>query len=284
MSNKIKALFIALVLLTLAQPALASRTVSTLPWAESFNANSYGDLVWVTQGATHTWLPNGGWNGSGGAKFTPPNAEGYSGIGQVILGSALQSTRLNVRFLLYHGTAWSQVSGGGKLLILNRDGNRGRPMLIYGEWPSTVGANVWDTLAPCDGTVCRFQGGDYWSDGTDSFRIGNGSTGRAHEWICIEIEANTAGNGTITLYIDTQDGRLTGQYITRPMDSSGGGGTWRFMDILGGYMNRGNTRVDPENYFVIDELAISASRIGPPAGFRGQAPTPLSAPVLLRAQ
>lgn len=281
MRNTTKSLLVVLGLLVIGQ-AFAARTINTLPWSEGFNANNYADLIWITQGATHTWLPAGGWNGSGGAKFTPPNAEGYSGIGQVILGSGLQPTRLNVRFLIYHGRTWSQVSGGGKLLILNRDGNRGRPMLIYGEWPSTVGANVWDTLAPCDGTVCRFQGGDYWSDGTDSFRIGNGTTGRAQEWICIEIEANTAGSGTITLYIDTRDGRLSGQYITRPMDSSGGGGVWRYMDILGGYMNRGNTRADAENYFVIDELAFSTSRIGPPAGFRGSAP--LSAPVLISVQ
>lgn len=279
MINRTKRFLLALGLLTLAQPVLAGRTVSTLPWSEGFDADSYSDLVWVTQGATHTWLPTGGWNGSGGAKFTPPNAEGYSGIGQVILGNDVRPTRLNVRFLIYHGTTWSQVSGGGKLIILNREEGRGRPMLIYGEWPSTAGAKAWDTLAPCDGTVCRFQGGDYWSDGTDSFRIGNGKTGRSHEWICIEIEADTAGKGTITLYIDTQDGKFSGEYITRPMDSSGGGGTWRYMDILGGYMNRGNTRADPENYFVIDELAISTSRIGPPGGFRGPAP-PKSAPAL----
>jgi hypothetical protein len=255
--------------MSIATTASAARTINSLPWTENFNSNNYSDLVWVTQGATHNWSNGSGFRGSGAAKFTPPNAEGYSGIGQVVLASNLQPTRLNVRFLIYHGRSWSQLSGGGKLMILNRDGNRGRPMLIYGEYPATTGANAWDTLAPCDGTVCRFQGGDYWSDGTDAFRVGNGSTGRSNEWISVEVEANTAGAGTITLYIDTQDGRLSGQYITRPMDDTGGGGVWRFMDILGGYMNRGSTvSGDPENYFMIDELAFSTTRIGPPANFR----------------
>jgi hypothetical protein len=159
-------------------------------------------------------------------------------------------------------------------------------MLIYGEYPSNFGANAWDTLGPCDGTVCRYEGGDYWPNGRETFRIGNGSTGRSHEWICVELEANTAGNGSITLYIDTLDGRFSGQYITRPMDSSGGGGVWRYMDILGGYMNRGSSvESDPENYFLIDELAFSTTRIGPPAGFRDTPPPVVPAPpVLLSVQ
>jgi hypothetical protein len=255
-----------LVALALAQPVQAGRSVSALPWSESFNADNYSDLVWVTEGATHTWLPTGGWNGSGGAKFTPPNAQGYSGIGQVLLGGGLRPTQLNVRFLIYHGRTWSQVSGGGKLVILNREGNRDRPMLIYGEYPENFGANAWDSIAPCNGTVCRHEGGDYWPNGRETFRIGNGKTGRSHEWICVEIEAD-ARKGVIKLYIDVPD-RKTVTLET----STSTGGTFTMMDILGGYLNRGNARPDAENYFVIDELAMSTSRIGPPDGFRKPAP------------
>lgn len=271
-----KNIALALVLLLAALPSLASRTINSLPWSESFNADNYRDLVWITQQATHTFLPNGGFNGSGAAKFTGPLAEGYSGIGQVILSENVRPTQMNVRFLIYHGRTWGAQSGGGKLLIMNRDNKpRARPMLIYGEWRQ----GGWMTLGPCDGTVCRYQAGDYWTDGSDSFRVGDGSTGRSHEWICIEMEANTAGNGSITLYIDTQDGRLRDRYISRPMDDTGGGGVWRYIDIIGGYMNRGPSRQDAENYFILDELAVSTSRIGPPAGFRGGT-QPLPAPVL----
>jgi len=120
-------------------------------------------------------------------------------------------------------------------------------------------------------------------DGSEPFRIGNSTTGRSREWISVEIEANTAGNGTITLYIDTQDGRFQGEYLSRPMDDTGGGGQWFQMDILGGYMNRGSSvRGDPENYFMIDELAFSTTRIGPPAGFREGDP-PVGPPVVLPA-
>ena len=279
MTNKTNVFLLALGLLVLAQPALAGRSVTELPWSESFNANDYSDLVWVTQGATHTWLPTGGWNGSGGAKFTPPNAEGYSGIGQVLLGGDLRPTQLNVRFLIYHGRAWSQLSGGGKLMILNREGNRDRPMLIYGEYPSNYGVNVWDSIAPCNGTVCRHEGGDYWPNGRETFRIGNGTTGIANQWICVEIEAN-ARTGAIKLYIDVPNRRTL-----KLETSTSTGGTFAMMDILGGYMNRGNAKADPENYFVIDELAFSTSRIGPPVGF-GKRPSgsPSSAPVLPSVQ
>jgi len=279
MTNKTKVFLLALGLFALAQPALAGRSVTKLPWSESFNANNYSDLVWVTQGATHTWLPTGGWNGSGGAKFTPPNAEGYSGIGQVLLGDGLRPTQLNVRFLIYHGRTFSQVSGGGKLVILNREGNRDRPMLIYGEYPSNYGANVWDSIAPCSGTVCRHEGGDYWPNGRETFRIGNGSTGIANQWICVEIEAN-ARTGAIKLYIDVPDRRTL-----KLETSTSTGGTFAMMDILGGYMNRGNAKADSENYFVIDELAFSTSRIGPPAGFRKPTSgSPSSATVLPSVQ
>ncbi len=265
-----------LALLLLASHAHAARTITTLPWSESFNANNYGDLLWLTQQATHTYLPTGGWNGSGGAKFTGPLAEGYAGIGQVILGG-MRPTQLNVRFLIYHGSTWSQVSGGGKLVILNRENNRDRPMLIYGEYPQNFGADAWDTLGPCNGTVCRYEGGDYWPTGRETFRIGNGITGRSHEWISVEIEAN-ASTGRINLYLDTHDG-----YTKTLTTTTSTGGAFSHMDILGGYMNRGPSRSDPENYFIIDELAFSTTRIGPPAGFRGTPPAPpvqLPAPVL----
>ena len=59
-------------------------------------------------------------------------------------------------------------------------------------------------------------------------------------------------------------------YIERPMDSSGPGGVWSYVDIIGGYMNHGAVQQDPENYFMIDELKIDDHYIGPPAGFNAQ--------------
>src|SRR5690606_24045254 len=246
-----------------AKQASAERVVRSLPFTETFDSNNYSDLLWVSQGGTHTWVANGGWRG-GAAKFTPPTVEGYSGLGQFLF-SGLQSVpeQINVRFLLYHGSTWNTYGPGNKLVIMNRSGNRGRPMILTRHVGS--GADRWETWGACDGTVCRYEAGDFWPDGSDRLRIGNVSGGREREWISVEFEANTR-TGMIRLYVDTQDGRLSGLYIERPMDDSGPGGTWSFIDIIGGYMAP-TLRVDPENYFMIDELRIDSRRIGPPEGF-----------------
>ena len=249
--------------MSIATTASAARTINSLPWTENFNSNNYSDLVWVTQGATQNWNNGSGFRGSGAAKFTAPMAEGYSGLGQIILASNLRPEQLNVRFLIYHGRLWQELGPGGKLVIMNREGNRGRPMLISEDWS----AGRWESWAACDGTVCRYEGGDFWPNGTERFRLGNVGYGRSHEWISVEFEANSR-TGMIKLYVDTQDGAFNGLYIQRPMDDTGTGGLFNMIDIIGGYMNRGSVRNDPENYFMVDELAVNTTRIGPPANFR----------------
>ncbi|MET0535819.1 MAG: hypothetical protein ABW171_16505 [Steroidobacter sp.] len=252
--------------MSIATTASAARTVRSLPFTENFNSNNYSDLVWITQGATHTWMSSAGFNGSGAAKFTGPNAEGYAALGQFIFGLTSTPAQLNARFLIWHGRLWHELGAGGKLVIFNRSGNRGRPMVIATDFTS----GNWESWGACDGTVCRFEGGDYWPNGQERLKLGNQTLGggrRSNEWISVEFDANTS-SGMIRLYIDTQDGQMSGLYIERPMDDSGPGGTWSMIDIIGGYMNWGNVRADPENYFMIDELVIDDSRIGPPAGFR----------------
>lgn len=239
--------------------------VTSLPYVQRFDSNDYAAALWLTGGARHEWVPNGGWNGTGAAKIFPPTTEqSYGGLGQFILGLGSNvPEQINVRWLMYHGSTWRENASGEKLIILNRNGNGGRPMIILRE--SSSGGQTWETLGACDGTVCRYDAGDFWPDGSDRLKIGNRPVAREEEWICIEFEANTR-TGMIRLYVDTLDGRLSGLYIQRPMDDSGPGGTWSHVDIIGGYFN-GASRADPNNYFMIDELQISNSRIGPPAGF-----------------
>jgi hypothetical protein len=265
-----------------ATTASAARTIRSLPHEEHFDSNAYAsDIIWTVQGGTHTFMPSSGWRG-GAAKFTPPTTgEGVSGLGQFMF-SGLSSIpeQINVRFLVNYGSTWSQYSNGNKLIIMNRDGNRGRPMVISRAVGS--GASRWETWGACDGTVCKYEAGDFWPDGTDSLRIGSASAGRDHEWISVEFEANTR-TGMIRLYIDTQDGSLSGMYVERPMSDTGTGGIWSYIDIIGGYM-AATQRADAENYFMIDELKIDSRRIGPPAGFGGTTSVRPNAPTSLSVQ
>jgi hypothetical protein len=260
--------------MSIATSASAARTVRSLPFTETFDTNNYSDLTWITQGATQTWMPTSGWNGRGAAKFTGPNSEGYAAVGQFdFRGLSTIPEQINIRVLVYQGRMWHELGAGGKLIILNRDGNRGRPMVIATDYQ----AGNWESWAPCDGTVCRFEGGEGWPNGTERLRLGNNTQGdgkRSNEWISVELEANTR-TGMIKLYIDTQDGQFQGLYVQRYMDDTGPGGTWSYVDLIGGYMNWGNVRADPENYFMLDDIVIDDSYIGPPAGFRtGTTPRP----------
>ncbi|MBL8269759.1 hypothetical protein [Steroidobacter sp.] len=258
-------------------PAAAERIVRSLPHSENFDTNAYAsDAIWLTGGARQTWMPSAGWRG-GAAKFFPPTvAQNYSGLGQFILSLSTVPEQLNVRWLMYHGTTWREYAQGEKLIILNRNGNRGRPMIILRE--SSSGGQTWETMGACDGTVCRYEGGDYWPDGTDRLKIGNPPVAREAEWISVEFEANTR-TGMIRLYVDTQDGALSGLYIERPMDDTGTGGTWAYIDVIGGFFNNAST-ADENNYVMFDELVIDSKKIGPPAGFgsstRPQPPTNVS--------
>lgn len=273
---------IALLAVLASPPVSAERILSSLPFRESFESNNYSDLLWLSTGATQTWMPTSGWSGGGAAKFTAPSVEGYAGLGQFLLSGIPVSQRpeqLNVRWLLYQGTTWREFGPGGKLLIMNREGNQGRPMIIFRDW-TTPDGQTWETIGACDGTVCKYKGGDYWPDGTDTLRMGNRPLAREAEWISIELEANTR-TGIIRLYIDTQDGQLSGLYVEQPMVDTGPGGVWSYVDIIGGYMAP-NDRADPNNYFMIDELVIDSRRIGPPAGFSNAAARPAAPALLVR--
>lgn len=240
--------------------AHAERQIESLPHSEDFDAESqYQDLIWTTQGCEHTWSTAG--YAGGAAKFTPPlQDQGACGLGQFILSGLPEiPEQLNLRFLIYHGSTWRELGPSNKLVIMNREGNEGRPMIITREFDD------WETWGACDGTVCKYEEGDFWPLGGDRLRIGDPPNAREEEWISVEFEANTE-TGMIRLYVDTLDGELSDLYVERYMDDTGPGGTWSYIDLVGGYME-GAAEADPNNYFMIDELAIDSERIGPPAGF-----------------
>ena len=256
--------------LILSYSALASaRNVSSLPFHESFDQDNYSDIVWVTQGATHRWEPNG-WSG-GAARFTPPNSEGYSGLGPITGFNNIGSfRRYNIRFLIKHGSAYHDGAGGNKLLISERvDASSGakvgiRPM-IFGKEPE---GGAWRTWRPCHGTWCTPE----VDQANEPFRLGPND--RNNEWISVEMETDI-DQRVIRIYIHTADGAISGLYATNPFIDSGdsGAGVFGVIDILGGYFSRDIRGGDPNNFFIIDELVVDSRYIGPPAGFVGSTQT-----------
>jgi hypothetical protein len=249
----------------------------SLPVTHNFDSQYPASLVQVSAGCTHSYVPNGGWRG-GAIKFTPPTSnEGSCGMWPFVQANLPSPVpeQINVRFLIYHGATWQEYGPNNKLVILNRAGNGGRPMIITQD--NNDGQAPFETFGVCDGTVCRYDSNPGYARGNERLRIGNSPFAREREWISVELEANTR-TGMIKLYVDTQDGRLRGLYSERYMDDTGPGGTWTF-GCVGCYMSAA-VRSDPENYFMIDEVVTNSRYIGPPAGFTSgtlpRAPSDLS--------
>jgi hypothetical protein len=266
-------LFLILLSCVLLVPSVAfSGRPINLPMEEKFDTNSYeSDLIWTSAGGRHEWVPHGGWHGTGAAKFYPPTSgEGNNGIGQLEnINGGQGAAQLNIRFLVYHGPDWGNVRKPNKVAIMNRSNDTTRPMFI--SWYNEEGG--WRSLGACEGTVCKYHNSgqdDYWPSENDTFRIGPGN--RLGEWISVEVETNTI-TGKMKVYIYTQDGQEHGLYAEKDMvgaNSPYGPGTppIHYVDIVGGYFApRGEAPYTDDTYYMIDELKVDDSYIGPPSGF-----------------
>lgn len=233
-------------------------------------ATEYG-LVWLNPGATHDFVADAGWNGGGAARFTPPNpTQAATGLGQFHIGTAPPS-RLSMRWLMKAGPTMGQYAHGNKTVIFVQtvnDASHPRPMIITRPNPGVPNAFV---PAPCDGTVCKYHGAPvlepWFPDGSDTFWIG-GDGGYQEQWVSWEFESDLE-EGWIRLYITTQDGVFDDAlYVQNDLidDQSIPGGTFSYIDVLGGYFGDGIVP-DAGNWFEIDEVVISDQHIGPPAGF-----------------
>ncbi|MEJ2621198.1 MAG: hypothetical protein P8163_13305 [Candidatus Thiodiazotropha sp.] len=257
------------IILTYPTAGFCGRDVLTFPFHEDFDSDNYQDIVWTNGGAQHEWVSHGGWQGSGGAKFYPPTQDDkYCALGQFTeFNNHNGSEQVNVRFLIYHGPEFYNLIGYQKLLVLNRNGVRQRPMIGGKDYEGQFRA-----YAPCDNTLCRFYSHDenpqvgWWPGPNEPLKIAPGPDSRSEEWISVELEANMM-TGIIKVYVDTQDGELSGLYRELPfLEAPVGGAPFSHIDVIGGYFNTGNPH-DPEKYFIIDELEINNSYIGPPDGF-----------------
>jgi len=259
-------------LLTISTAVHAEITLSSYAFEEKFDTDNYvSQIVRLSGGATHTWLPTGGWRG-GAAKFTPPlSDQGYAGVGGLYMDNIPTENQVNVRFLIFHGSTWQEYGANNKVFILDGVNARDqRAMVISRETGEYV---AWGA---CSGTVCKYESGGLFPDGTETFRIGNKPLHREEEWISVEVETNVAEQ-YVRLYIYTQDGQFNGLYIEQTLDISSDP-TWMRLDMIGGFMDPASQE-DPNNYFIIDEVKLSTSLIGPPADFLTDPPP--KAPVLL---
>ena len=280
LTSIIKSVFTFVLSTIFSLPAFSYTEISSLPWSLDLNDNGYvSDLVWATEGCSHVWESNAGWDGNGAAKFFPPTIyQGYCGLGWFVFGGGLSSgvNQLNARFLIYHGSTYTDYTGGNKVIIMERfDKSLDRPMIIP-RFPNGD-RSTYMTYGACAGILCTYQDGDddptdgveYPFIGGDELQIGDPPFKREGQWISVELEA-IASLGIINVYIHTRDGVISGLYQSRPMEQAGN--MFDAIDIIGGYMGHGPS--DPDNYFLLDDVVINNSYIGPPNGFLVAPPSP----------
>lgn len=245
----------------------------SFPIRIGFDDDAYAtdaSVVWTgaDTGAHHEWIPDGGWDGCGAARFWPA-LEGVSGIGQVLgLRSVEDSPFLAIRYCISAGATFPELGAGNKPIILWRADPEtdeqtydpavgSRPMVI--SRPDPEGRGI--SYGLCDGTVCTYVGGDFWPDGSDTWVLDDSG------WSCVEFDFDLAED-RMQLFVTTPDGRFDDtEYLNATFrdEASGPGGVFTAVDIIGGYF--ASTTSDPDNYYTIDDLVIDTAHIGPPPGF-----------------
>jgi hypothetical protein len=277
--NKFPAFFLVLLMFFIPFSTKADLSV-TLPYTLNFDNNS-----WVSQGAleecggTSTHVTSGCYSG-GCMKVTPPTSPctgggingGQTGIGWFSYSS---TNSIHIRFLIKVGTTFaSNVANGGGGLI-----NK----FILLDNPERVGILGFNG-SDSDGRYIAFGALDnnevYWFDNEHSgwieyadLKVKDAS--RSNEWIAVEYWVNSTTDRT-GIYIWTLDGTFNGSYVDIPSGNTSGS--------QGFYMSYFNSYgvADTNNYYMIDNLQISSSYIGPPDGFgSGGDTTPPAAPTNL---
>jgi hypothetical protein len=261
-------------------PAYADLAV-TLPWTMDFDNNEWvEDLALDECSGTSTHVTSGCFGG-GCMKVTPPTSTctggGING-GQTGLGWVNYSTTstYHVRFLIkfgsnYLATMSNNGGGTGTKFILQDSPNRRGVMgfdktsndgtyMTFGVW--TEGSVLRYRTAPNRGWI---------EDARLRIGLNNAYIG---EWICLEYFIDLT-NDITGLYVWTQDGVFNGEYggdgstpEVQGMSYSTGGTN----DMTGFYMsyfNGYNANQTSDTYYMIDNMQVSTSFIGPPAGFVG---------------
>jgi hypothetical protein len=268
-----------LCILLVATNAYADRAI-TLPWELTFDNNSWvSDLARGECGGTSTHVTEGCYSG-GCARIVPPTTPcaggGINGGGVGLRWITYPATtRIHIRFLIKFGPTFASSmrnSGGNlevKFLVLDSPSRVGLLGLLgsdtdgrYLAWAAYGNLNVW-TFRNQEPVWIEYA----------PFRIRDNV--RSQEWIAVEYWVDSATDRT-GVYVWTQDGAQSGSIVDVPKSNSvNSTGFWMSYFNSYGVANEGN-------WYLIDNLAVSTSYIGPPQGFTGGQASIVSPPQNMR--
>jgi hypothetical protein len=243
-----------------------SGTHVTFPYSLDFDAglDSLEGLISASKGAAVRYEDSQCWRG-GCAKFVPSNeSNSYAALGGFNLPS--DTRRVHLRYLVFYGPDYvADLNRRHKHIIIHRgsdvSGDRG---MVY-AWKTSPDREDL-SLGACDNTDCTYEDGKTRPDLDVSFLVGE----HLLEWVCVEAVFDT-NNHTVQVYITTQDGAFNNYLLAeRSIHSiTSSQDYWTRISVLGAYMDFG-THINPPlpgMYWMLDEVAMSTSYIGPPDGF-----------------
>ena len=112
-----------------------------------------------------------------------------------------------------------------------------------------------------DSEVYKYSNsGNGWVEEAD-LKIDEGGNGAyTDEWICVEVETAPLSN-EVKIYIDTQDGAFTGEYVTGTKTQSVmlSSFYWSYYNLIVG--------ADADSHIGLDNIRVDSSFIGCPTGF-----------------
>jgi hypothetical protein len=235
----------------------------------------------------HEYISDGGWGSGGAARFygshTNIGGGAYRGFNTPGYGTPDQ---LNIRYLQKWNAAWggnpaSNTTGGannlkGNMFEINSQRFWTQEKTMANVFTGGVTQASFQLAQSYEGTIYRVHGGStpcngegsqetYPQAGCDANSSKWGTTpfrygARPDEWVCFEYELTRTGR--FTIYIWTQDGDFSGEYMEARSIESGDIGV---EGISGMYYCDNEAAAD--SWIMLDELVVATAFIGPPAGF-----------------
>lgn len=245
--------------------------VITLPHTETFDGTGWtadGLLTSDECGGTARRDTSGCYAGAGCLKVIPPTSActgggingGAVGMGWYTYGTV---ANFHVRFLIKFGSAYYSgiADGGGGLInkFLLQDAPARTGILGFNADGATSYA-AFGITSDASVYVYRTPPNRGWIQDA-LFKVS--ATEHVNEWIAVEYFINQSTSET-GLYIWTQDAEFNGIAIegVTPLDTG---------NQTGFYFNYFNCygTANANNYYMIDDLVVSNTYIGPPDGFVG---------------